>query len=481
MRIPRLARATLGPGTAVLFATVPAFAQTVDRTVIGLTDLVNRYGVNAPNGSSVSVWQTEAGTSGSTAPGTTLSPGTYVQFDGPGVSGHATLVGNEFYGPSGISTAVPYVWAMSASQFLGGGGLRAVSTASPAIPVVVDLDRNVVLPQPQVMNASWIGTAGPSGGYSAAEINADVNRRLDYLVDQKGLTAVVAVDNSPTLPAFLGQSYNSIAVGLSNKSASQGYSTTDGNGRMVVDIVAPSSATSFATPAVAGAATLLVDRANKTPSLSDAADPRVVRSLLMTGAQKLAGWEHGDAGAADDVVRPLDRVQGAGELRINRSYDILMAGEKAAGSVSQQRGWSLSSVVANGVQYYFVDNAVQDGKLTVTLTWNRTGSGIPDERGLVPAGILADLNLEVFASDADNGIGASLARSASTLDNVEHIHLEGLGVGRFAIAVQGVDAATYAVSFDVVPEASTAWGGAAAAVLVAGWRWRRSRQGGLSA
>ncbi|KAB2673972.1 MAG: S8 family serine peptidase [Verrucomicrobia bacterium] len=471
-----IARGSLFGGGCWLLVSVPALAQTVSHATIGLTDLLARYGAGAPNGSSVSVWQTEAGAAGSTFPGVALSPGEYVPFDGNGVSGHAAAVAAEFYAAgSGISQAVPYVWTMNANQFIGGGGLKAVSSLAPAIPVMVDLNTGLRLPQPQVMNASWIGGANAADGYTAAEINADVNRRLDFLVATRGLTAVVGVDNAPSTPApLLGQSYNAIAVGLSNLSAAQGYSNVDGNGRMVVDIVAPTSATSYATPAVAGAATLLVDRANKTPLLADAADPMVVRSLLMTGARKLPGWEHGEAGTADDVVHPLDKIQGAGELRVNNAYDILMAGEKAAGSHSIGLGWSLSSIAKDGIQYYFVDNPHAGGTLTATLNWNRTSDGTPDGRGLIGGDVLADLNLEVFASDDGDTIGGTLARSASTLDNVEHIFLSGLGVGRFAIAVEGVDAAAYALSFQVVPEPTTLGAGAGLAVLGAVWAWRRS-------
>jgi hypothetical protein len=352
--------------------------------------------------------------------------------------------------------------------FIAPLALNSFSTFLPTIPATQRL-----LPAPQVLNASWVGGFPAQSGYTAAELSSDVLRRLDYLVDVKKVSAVVALDNAPAIPALLGQSYNSIAVGLSNLSAGQGYSDVDGSGRMVVDLVAPSSVTSFATPAVAGAATLLVDRANKTPALADASDPMVVRSLLMTGAQKLPGWQHGDAGASDDIVHPLDKIQGAGELRINNSYDILMAGEKAVGSHSVGMGWSLASIAKGGVQYYYVDNLVAGGTLTVTLNWNRTTSGAVDGRFLIEGDPLANLDLEVYSSDNLDTIGASLARSASTLDNVEHIYLQGLAVGRFAIAVQGVDAANYALSFEIVPETSTMGAGVGAMLLAAATSWRR--------
>ncbi len=517
MHFPRSPRGPRRLTGWCFLASTSVLAQTVDHTVIGLTDLNNRYGVNAPDGRSVTVWQTEALEGANFAPNPTGLSQTFLYFPSPpgtigGISSHATSVMADFYGPGGVSKAVPFVYVQSANDFIYPPHL--INPAAPAVTSPLNVlgaalpsipsrsSGGSPVPLPQVMNASWAGGIDPVANpfvladvpsdsattspviYSAAAFNNDVNRRMDYLVQTAGLTAVVGVNNSATTPAAnLASSYNTLAVGLSNGSAAQGYSgtATEGVGRMVVDLVAPAPVSSFAAPAVAGAATLLVDQANRTPSLADAQNPMVVRSLLMTGAQKLPGWQHGDAGSGDDVIHPLDKIQGAGELRINRSYDLLMAGEKAPGSLSLEQGWSLASVASGGVRYYFLDNNIAHGTFAATLNWNRTSDGtIQPVSYLLQADLLADLNLELLASDSGDNIGSSLALSASTVDNVEHIYIPDLPVGRYVLAVEAgaaaTDAAAFGLSFQVIPEMPMATPILGLAGLAGVWKWRRSRR-----
>jgi hypothetical protein len=242
-------------------------------------------------------------------------------------------------------------------------------------------------------------------------------------------------------------------------------------------------------PLVAGAATLIADRAQETPSLGNADDPRVVRSLIMTGAEKLAGW-------ANSSTQPVDLKQGAGELRVNRMYDVLMAGEKTVGLASDLRGWDLGAGAA-GVQYYFVDNTMASaGNLMVTLTWNRVTGDPSDPTGLARTGganfttlnattvlaasALADLSLQVLTTDGVSTPLTSLAVSDSAVDNVEHIYLQNLAPGRYAIAVDGSLGTQYGLSFNFVPEVSV---GLPAGILgLAGLvhvGWRRRAGSGL--
>ncbi|HEX8686154.1 MAG TPA: S8 family serine peptidase, partial [Pyrinomonadaceae bacterium] len=83
------------------------------------------------------------------------------------------------------------------------------------------------------------------------------------------------------------------------------------------------SGTSFAAPAVAGAAALMIE-AN--PSLT----PRMVKALLMRTAQRLPAYEQS---VADGKMSPFERVitEGAGELNVSAAVTVARAVRKDAG------------------------------------------------------------------------------------------------------------------------------------------------------
>ena len=68
------------------------------------------------------------------------------------------------------------------------------------------------------------------------------------------------------------------------------------------------------------------------------------------------------------------------------------------------------------------------------------------------ASALANLSLEVLTTDGLSTPLTSLAVSDSSVDNVEHIYLQNLSPGRYAIAVNGSLGTQYALSFNFVPE-----------------------------
>lgn len=444
-------------------------------TTIGLTELRARYGASLPEGAGIVGWQTEAAITVNISSvdyqvywpdlnNPSVTTGRTIEFSGPlpippdrtvTYSTHALDAGLNWYGSGtrGVSPDLSTLVFMEAGRFVNSGALQAMTSTAPVVndPVIAALG------MPKVINGSW------AGEFSLAEVDIDATRRADYLVDRDGVTIVtpMAWRNDGTLWPTLGQGYNTIQVGLSSGAPLDGKSTVDGTGRVLVDVVVPVSPISYGMPLVAGAATLIADRAQETPSLGNADDPRVVRSLIMTGAEKLAGW-------SNSSTQPVDLEQGAGELRVNRMYDVLMAGEKTVGSVSELRGWDLGAG-GSGVQYYYVDNTMGGaGDLTVTLTWNRvtgdpgdpTGSDRTDAANfttlnsltVLAASALADLSLEVLTTDGISTPLTSLAVSDSSLDNVEHIYLQNLAPGRYAIGVNGSLGTQYALSFNFVPE-----------------------------
>jgi hypothetical protein len=474
-------------------------------TQVGVTDLRDRYGSSLANGSSVVGWVTEEGNPFWPNLGNTglfpLSPVRPYQVVNTGInptttfSSHADAVAQHWFGSSyGVSPGLGGVVSMGAGDFVsyfglnfaGYMGFAAAPFISPTAPLWETGQVGLAtrpLGYPQVINASWIGTT------QVPAYDVDILRRADYLVDRDGITIVAGVNNAGgAQPELLGQAYNVIAVGLPESPSSNGTSYLDGSGRIVVDIVAPSAFTSYATPMVSGAATLLIDLANKTPELANGNDPRVVRSVLMTGAEKSANWTVPvtTTGLGQTVTQPLDLKLGAGELRVNMAYELLRSGEVAPNSVSAVQGWDLG-MTGVGMSYYFVDNFAPGGHLTVTLAWNRVVGDpndatrfaasnfiAPASDNLMTASPLANLDLQVFSTDGVNIPLVSLAASVSTLDNVEHIHLRDLPVGRYAIGLSGPAGTVYGLSFQFVPEAPVGMPVVVAGVMGLGWVcWRR--------
>ncbi len=507
-----LRRLSLGPLVFAGLACVTGRAQGL-LADLGVTTLQARYGSSLATGSSVVGWLTEAGdpfwpnlANTSLFP---LAPGRPYQVVNTGTdptttsSGHATAVAAHWFGTSyGVSPGLGGVVAMGASDFVTTFGLNAGGyeispgvfvVAAPFISPTAPLWQSGLtgtaerpLGVPQVINASWAGSSG------VTVYDVDTLRRADYLVDRDGITIVAGVGNAAGAPPqVLGQAYNVIAVGLPISPSSDGTSYLDGSGRVVVDIVAPSENTSAATPMVTGAATMLIDLANKTPALANGNDPRVVRSVLMTGAEKAADWTVPTSTTVlgQTVTQPLDLKLGAGELRVDMAYELMLSGEMTPNVPRSVQGWDLGTTGV-GMTYYLVDNSAPGADLTVTLAWNRvTGDPndatrfaasnftVPTGNNLLISNPLANLDLQVFTTDGVSVPLVSLAASVSTVDNVEHIYLRDLPVGRYAIGVSGPAGTTYGLSFQMVPEASVGWSMGVLGLAGVGWGFWRRRGG----
>ena len=61
------------------------------------------------------------------------------------------------------------------------------------------------------------------------------------------------------------------------------------------------------------------------------------KALLMAGTQHPQDWQRGAAGTSDDVKVPLDYRYGAGSLRVDNSFAILVAGQHPFGG--SDTGW----------------------------------------------------------------------------------------------------------------------------------------------
>jgi hypothetical protein len=210
---------------------------------------------------------------------------------------------------------------------------------------------------------------------------------------------------------------------------------------MKPDLVGTATYTSYTTPIVASAAGVLISETKRTVSLAPAKDPRLIKALLMAGATKeeFPTWSQTPA-------QPLDPVFGAGQVNINNSYRMLIAGRQPAGTeLHPLNGWDLGKSGTEAV-YYFDVPAGQTLRFSTVLTWHRE---LPDNDYYINfASSLANLNLRLRNSNASFALGTVVAESTSVLDNVEHIYRTALPAGRYALEVSGPAGTTYGIAWN---------------------------------
>ena len=418
---------------ATLIGLAPAVVAQERRDLTGWFNLRDRLGSAFPTGADITVLQVEG-----------WAPG-YLPFIGQGTgefsgkinidhtglaqtSSHAGTVGRRWYGNTqGYAPGIVTIESYNADHFLTlvlQWTRRIAASEWPAF--IARLDPG----DARIINNSWI-----LGSPSESERRALV--RSDFQTEFYGLIYINAVNNgaASAIPPGFTSSFNSIVVGRSDGNSSAGPTTVQG-ARAKPDLVAPDTATSWTAPQVGGAAAMLLEQAMNMGS-PEAELPRVIKAIMQAGAEKLAGWEKGDPGAGDDPVHPLDWRQGAGELQVDRNYDIMDSGMFAANSPNRvrRRGWSYETVGFNEVNDYLVAIVTTDTQLNVSLAWHRhhTGNFFVD-----PIHPLNNITLEVWETDAGGQPTMLLQESRSLLDNVQHIHLTGLVPANYLIRLTGL-------------------------------------------
>ena len=428
----------LAPWRLALAATVavalPAFGDY--REDIGYTRLQSELGAQTPRGTGVGVTQVEAP---ETRP--TIGVGNYLpdtantDFSGKsitpmsgaaGASGHATGVASIYYGlASSIAPGVASIDVYEVNSWLGTGFLRRGNVIAPKVETRA------------IQNHSWIGSIDNGGS-----TDIEVLRRFDFAVQRDGFLATLGLNNSSqsTVPVLMGNAYNGLTVGLSNGGHSTGTTTVDGSGRVRPEIVAPFDQTSFATPSVAAAGALLLEKARSLPALANATTSLPLKAMLLAGATKtkFTGWSR-------TTTRPLDAHFGAGELNIYRTYQILTAGERDASgnTVLPARGWDLGTTAIGG-RFYFFEIAPGNtaSGFSAVLTWNRQIAW-PSQ-----APTLADLSLRLYTVTGFTP-GGLVDSSVSPVDNLEHIYQPNLSPGRYALEVSSTQSSvSYALAWD---------------------------------
>jgi hypothetical protein len=461
----------------VLLSVGPAAGQYLDQ--VGYTALQARLGAAAPTGAGVAVAQVEASEGPNRFapdPAVTTASGrpapTVRTANSSAASGHATAVADVFYGRDTMAGGVTKVDAWEANDWIN-------RTLYPTVGGVTGAP--VTAGQPRVSNHSYIGEL--DAPFTAADA-ADLSVRADYFVANSRQVMVVAVGSNANQPgtgapaAAFGNVSNGITVGRSDGNHLGGLTTLDvpgqlTPGRVKPDLVAPLGAVSYATPAVAAAATLLVQSAGTTP----AGDPAAVKAMLMAGAKKdpFPDWNR-------TTARPLDLRYGAGQVNIDNSHRILEAGQQpaSASATVASTGWDVNTVsTSTARQTYFFDVAADAPakSLSAVLTWNRsvrvTGTDA-DGNAVLTADPLADLNLALYRANGFALAGGPIDQSLSMVDNVEHVWLTaGLTPGRYAFTVDlnGTAGSEYALAWQVLytPVPEPAFGLVVIAVVTVGW------------
>lgn len=280
---------------------------------------------------------------------------------------------------------------------------------------------------------------------------AAIEKASDHIVENNKVSVVVSAGNHGSNGAKTigvpGAAYNVITVGATVPG--EGYQKTpppwDGNhpessrgptgdGRCKPDIIAPGfdidapvamarppeplfattvvGVTSAAAPHVSGAVALLLEVSADSGNPSTM-NPKVIKAILLNSAEKLINeyilWKHKPS-------QPLDYVQGAGQLRVDRAYQLMRAGEYDPGAIPDL-SWSLESVDLGSKVNYSFENELNPGdRVTAMLVWERRGVGAPTyERD-----VLSNLDLALI----NEGALDTVAVSQSTVDNVEHIVFE---------------------------------------------------------
>jgi hypothetical protein len=376
------------------------------------------------------------------------------------LSSHAGTVAGQFYGPTTVAQPfVTTVFNQSANNFIG--GLNVVAVLSPGQPLPAGFGNGI-----RVSNHSYVADFGDA----AADENAI--RRIDFIVNTEDVTFVAGAVTG--VGGFVNQNLvwsarNSLAVRGDNPAtpfdpAAPPNTITSGKRR--ADVWSDDQS-SIATGRVSGFATGLIGQAAAL-GLPNAARNQVVRSLVMTGADKTA--VAATAGPwTRDTANNLSVGLGAGKANYAESLSVLQGGERTLQTVTggttpnvvstSLKGFAFGTSTA-GQQAIVVDVPDAIGQLTATLNWNvtqQTTAGLTIDTS--DAGrIFPDLTLDLRPATLSGGqyvLGSPLPQtglvSNATLDNAEHLFFNGVGgplpAGTYAFVITGDPIQTAAIGF----------------------------------
>lgn len=430
-------------------------AETVEevRELVGLNALTERLGPGqVPTGSGIGILQCEASEGGANwGPDTSLPDfsGKSFTYPGgsPGVSSHATNVARWTYGSAwSIAPDISDIYVYEAGSFLFTNYLR---TGQGSLAPLSPPDDSI-----RVMNHSWIGQFGNSNDVQAVN-------RYDYALLRDNIISMNGrANDAPTDARLLAYAFNSITVGTTSgtHATADTPSDFDGPGRMKPDLIAPGSFTSYSTGVASAAAAVIFETIEIDPVLAaDPLAPRmpIMKSVLLAGATREGDWTNNPVDGI--TARPIDEIQGAGIINIDRSHQII-SGYRQVGGFSLEdapeislAGFDYPRVGVGQTKWWRFSTAVGMDEVSVVLTWPRIPS-----TSTYAFYTLMDIDLELVrivdgvAETIVDGIGSGVYESGnhlsiSQVDNIELLSIRGLAPGDYAIRAdrQNSNSSTY--------------------------------------
>jgi len=370
-------------------------------------------------------------------------------------SGHATSVGQKFYGNSdSIAPGIGSIDAYSAGHWLGSGFLASgmISDGNPVQPhyslkcITINGEDYCYIETfsspSRIANHSWAGNVSTS----------DLLRRLDFVVENDEYIQIAALSNDNPL-TLLSNSFNAITVGKTD--GGHPNDTLDVDTIYIKDrtcplLVVPMSKTSYANPIVASAAALLVqagqDAALSTDpyeqstqnrdgdAIANAERSEVVKAALLAGADRVTSntWSSDDIlDYCQDSDNGLDRRFGAGQVNVYHSYQIIAAGEQNSAEDDSESGGQIGTYgfdfdpafgddgTGNDTASYTFTVDQDRSMLYASLVWNLDIDG-GVYYNYEDTATLYDFDLTLQdVTDENNPI--KVAASTSTIDNTENL------------------------------------------------------------
>jgi hypothetical protein len=338
--------------------------------------------------------------------------------------GDSSAIGAEYLAMDGLARQNPAVaWVVSAGN---SGTNTVVAPASGFNNISVGSVGGASLLQPSTWTSQGLADfylPGPNGGTTLPGVRVAVD--------------LAAPGETLFLAAYLGRSGSFGAMPVADPYL---YDTPPTNRYFT------SGGTSFSSPIVAGGIALLKDVANTDPFLNfkdnpAAFDTRVLKSVLMAGAQKTVGWNNGQnvVNAVNVTTQALDMQTGAGAMNLDAAANVYFFGTRdlpvdADGRIAAA-GWDSSTILLNHVSDYVFDAAfTEQTELTVALNWFSVRE-FDNATNTATDIAFSNLDLQVWLLDGAGAFDIKVAESVSTYNNTEFLRLDSIAPGQYGLRV----------------------------------------------
>lgn len=404
-------------------------------------------------------------------------------------SDHGNIVGAFFYGNGkvsygsvvpGVSPAYNFintVYTDASRLYSSSGGVFSYTTPFLTNTLRVSNATTGPIPNPignniRVINNSWVAT-------ESAIASVEASRRVDFLTNRDNVVWVGGVANGTNFGGTTAMGWrprNGIAVSSSTPSTPYDPTLAHAaafNGRDHADIWSD-QLSSYGAGQVSAASVVIINQLQNRGVLNPA--NYLVKSLLMTSANKLTTGTTFTGWVTDPIGNNLNQRMGAGQLDLNAATNLASATTittpnlvnnastngtvvpSGTPSTSAQSFWSTFNVPANGTNAAVFTATGGIRSLTSTLNWNWTsttnsGAGTIDTSD--GALIAPDLSYRLYTVSwtgsnytigaiAYTGTSSALSSDAFNNDNVEFLTFNptnsasggNLNPGTYALVVQ---------------------------------------------